>query len=335
MKLDKIKWLFVQIYKDIIGKDSHRGITLTYSWLANQFGHFSLGFIPASLLIYHKEDITWCNIALIVSLGWLLYEVIIVVISLRKYIFTNHSTFNPKWNNILFDTATDIGYFTLGAFTGTLLFSYTFNNLVVVFIILLLLIYPFYYWYLTKIFQQYAFYPYQLRLCQWDSRLDDNYKSIIFNFMALNDKGLHLLIIGEKDVSNSKLGIGIANELSIQHNTCLYTSAVKLVNIMISRHQIQNKLNKLWSWKSSKFLVIDDVDSDKILQNPSSDSKNSIKFTDEHNKIILSKKDLISKNIIWILSSDDSNRINTNHSWIKKLESAGANPEKIFSVVVD
>ena len=39
-----------QLKLDLIGKDSHRGVTLTYSWLANQFGHFSLGFIPTYLL---------------------------------------------------------------------------------------------------------------------------------------------------------------------------------------------------------------------------------------------------------------------------------------------
>lgn len=39
-----IKDIRNQLKADLIGKDSYRGVTLTYSWLANQFGHFSLGY---------------------------------------------------------------------------------------------------------------------------------------------------------------------------------------------------------------------------------------------------------------------------------------------------
>jgi len=34
---------------DLIGKDSYRGIMFTYALLANQLGHFALGFIPTLL----------------------------------------------------------------------------------------------------------------------------------------------------------------------------------------------------------------------------------------------------------------------------------------------
>ncbi len=39
MKRDiSLKDVLHQLKKDFIGKDSYRGVTLTYSWLANQFG---------------------------------------------------------------------------------------------------------------------------------------------------------------------------------------------------------------------------------------------------------------------------------------------------------
>ena len=49
------KNILLQLKADLIGKDSYRGVTLTYSWLANQFGHFSLGFIPATILFFRLK----------------------------------------------------------------------------------------------------------------------------------------------------------------------------------------------------------------------------------------------------------------------------------------
>ncbi len=46
------KRILKQLKADLIGKDSYRGVTLTYAWLANQFGHISLGFIPTFLVYY-------------------------------------------------------------------------------------------------------------------------------------------------------------------------------------------------------------------------------------------------------------------------------------------
>ena len=70
---------FAQLKADLIGKDSYRGVTLTYSWLANQFGHFSLGFIP-TLLLYlcflkcYGADyaVRWAPV--IVAAAWILFE---------------------------------------------------------------------------------------------------------------------------------------------------------------------------------------------------------------------------------------------------------------------
>mgnify|MGYP003685171887 FL=1 len=68
-----IKKILQQLKADLIGKDSYRGITLTYAWLANQFGHISLGFIP-SFLLYHFLDIDAMKSAIYVSLAWLVFE---------------------------------------------------------------------------------------------------------------------------------------------------------------------------------------------------------------------------------------------------------------------
>ena len=73
------KAVTTQLKNDLIGKDSYRGVTLTYAWLANQFGHFALGFIPAIViynLIKDKPGIHYPE--LWASLGvwsfWILFE---------------------------------------------------------------------------------------------------------------------------------------------------------------------------------------------------------------------------------------------------------------------
>jgi hypothetical protein len=35
------KMIFRQILNDLSGKDAYRGVTLTYTWMANQFGQLS------------------------------------------------------------------------------------------------------------------------------------------------------------------------------------------------------------------------------------------------------------------------------------------------------
>jgi hypothetical protein len=45
-----LKDVWKVLHADLIGKDSHRGITLTYGWFANQVGHFALGFVPSYFL---------------------------------------------------------------------------------------------------------------------------------------------------------------------------------------------------------------------------------------------------------------------------------------------
>lgn len=68
------KRIIEQLKADAIGKDSHRGITLTYAWLANQFGPIALGFIP-SFLLFHFFKIDVLKAVIYVSLGWLMFEI--------------------------------------------------------------------------------------------------------------------------------------------------------------------------------------------------------------------------------------------------------------------
>ena len=68
-----------QLKADLIGKDSYRGVTLTYTWLANQFGHISLGFIPTFILYiilsrYYNEERASFWAAVLISAAWFIFE---------------------------------------------------------------------------------------------------------------------------------------------------------------------------------------------------------------------------------------------------------------------
>ncbi len=68
-----------QLKADLIGKDSYRGVTLTYTWLANQFGHISLGFIPTFMLFlflsrYYNDQTASFWAAVFISIAWFIFE---------------------------------------------------------------------------------------------------------------------------------------------------------------------------------------------------------------------------------------------------------------------
>ena len=194
MGIIKRKWIFKQLKNDLIGKDSHRGVTLTYSWFANQVGHFSLGFIPTILLNrivgrYTNFENPAIMTALFVSLFWLVFELYNFLGPLLK---GKSNTFKPKWGNIAFDTATDLLFFFLGSFSASLFIFNSKLNLYIVLVILLLLIYPVSYWFITKMYQSYAFYPFQFRLSQWNFKLSTENSKLVSDFLEIDRKGKHL-----------------------------------------------------------------------------------------------------------------------------------------------
>jgi hypothetical protein len=74
-----LRMILGQLKKDLIGKDVYRGTTQTYTLLANQFGHFALGFIPTAVIYSivqytsnNKEVLHWPWIT--VSAFWILFE---------------------------------------------------------------------------------------------------------------------------------------------------------------------------------------------------------------------------------------------------------------------
>lgn len=332
-----------QLKEDLIGKDSYRGITLTYAWLANQFGHFSLGFIPAFLLYdnlkMYEEYKNPIYASLIVFNFWLFFELynflgplLLNRISVTKIMYIprkNKYIFRPRWMNIAYDTFTDICFFGIGAFTFSLYvngFTDVFSLLVVLLLICYLTVAS-KYWFLTKMYQHHANYPFQFRLSQWDFTISNLNRKRIIEFIKSKESGNHLLIYGSQYSGKTSLGVGILNELSINHKVCLYTSAAKLYTYFYIEDAKLSEPSKIWSWKDADYMIVDDVNPGSPLKEDFVDANTFLRFLDptnsgeinEFNSEILSKK-----NIVWILGNYDDTS-----SWGTMLEQIGVKGTKI------
>jgi hypothetical protein len=340
-KTISIKRVLQQLKADLIGKDSYRGITLTYAWLANQFGHIALGFIP-SFLLFHFTQINAITAATYVSLVWLVFEIYNFLGPLLSKKESNSDmvfipkksryTFKPKWGNVAFDTFTDVCFFALGSF----LFSFSisgFRNRTILIILIALIFYLLFasrYWFITKMYQFYAKFPFQFRLSQWDFYINNNNRKKVDNFLkSSKTSGNHLLIYGDFGSGKTSLGVGMLNELSINNNSCLYKNGIKMFN---SFFDDENDLKdyEIWNWRTTDFLMIDDVNPSEPIEDELISPDKLLSFIDAKNPDISKNRETLKyKNIIWVLGSKQCLDDNHKDKWKEMLLEIGIAEPKI------
>ena len=337
-----LKRILKQLKDDAIGKDSHRGITLTYAWLANQFGHIALGFIPSYLVFYFFE-IDAVKSAIYVSLAWLLFETynfLGPLLSKREsssdmVFIPKKSTYNfkPKWGNVAFDTFTDVCFFAFGSFLFSLIITKGENTgmNIVLSILIVYLLFASRYWFVTKMYQFYARFPFQFRLSQWDFKIEKSNKLKVATFLqSKKTDGNHLLIYGSLSTGKTSLGVGILNELSIKNNSCLYVNAIKMFNYFFKDEDDVLEEHEIWNWKTAEFLMIDDINPSEPIQDELISPKKLLSFIDtltlENRK---NRKKIQNKNIIWVLGNHQFIKAPNKDSWKNMLLEIGIQEEKI------
>ncbi|SKC98174.1 ATPase family associated with various cellular activities (AAA) [Chitinophaga ginsengisegetis] len=330
--------MFRQLKADLGGKDSYRGVTLTYTWLANQFGHFSLGFIPAFILYLvlknrMEETRAALTAAWSISAVWLVFEAINFLwpLTFGKKGGVKSYIFQPAWGNVAFDTITDLLFFWLGAFFCSLLCRDTTVARVVVIVTAALLVYPTYYWYLTKMYLQTPGYPFQFRLSQWSTeQIAPEDIDLIRRFLDSNTQGMHLFLFGPKNSGKTSLSVAIATELSIRHYSAVYTSAMKLY-CMFYEQDDDSTADVLWTWRKASILVIDDINPGNPVKEDLITSDRFLSFVDGSSTNDINRTALKDTNVIWVLGNDDQDR-KLSATWQNMLHSIGVEREKMLSL---
>lgn len=308
-----LKQVTKQLKADLIGKDSYRGITQTYAWLANQFGHFSLGFLFAWIFNI------WINIsvnsALVSMIFWLAFELVNVLISVFAKTKTNPFVFKPKVGNLVFDTFTDLVYFWLGAIVFLLPSGHPpfFNYILVP--IGLYLGFAFWYWYRVKMYLQDAWLPFQFRLSQWRGNFaNESDKKVVEHFIE-NEQSGQLLISGPGETGRTSLAVGIGSELAIKQKAVFYTNLFRLSGDFVNR---TNPLSQtgLWSRRDADLLIVDDTNPDNL--NWVDTLQFGKLFTDSGEPALMN-----SKKVIWILNDSSLD------SWKTMLVNSGIREESI------
>lgn len=342
------KQVLKQLKADLIGKDSYRGFTLTYSWLANQFGHFGLGFVPTVIIycLLHFKGYTYTayTVAGCVALGWFLFELYNFLGPLLKkkiatgsriYIPSDKSyVFQPAWGNVAFDTFTDVTFFALGAFSAACSLAVVWYA--VLFVILIVLLYPVKYWFATKMLLQYARFPTQFRLSQWNRAIDVQHINTVKQFLANTTPSTsnHLLIFGDKQTGKSLLSVALGTELSIKRVTTSYYTAIKWFSTLsLGKDEIIADENiDLWTWRDARLLILDDINS------AYSGVVNTLHPQQLQQVIVngymgsINQKQLVQKNVIWVMGSKEMYAQMETDCWQKMLVQLGIAASNISEI---
>ena len=306
-----------QLKKDLFFKDSQSGYTYTYAWMANQTGHFALGFMITMLAfwIFFPHESNFLGNSLWLPLGcmaaWTLYEICdytYTMLSNRK------NTFKPNYGYVAFDTCVDLCFFYYGIIVAYVGHYFTNWGIILFFGIFVLLL-PFsYYWLMRKLYFQKGGYPYMITLSDLKKTLPADVPEKIVEFTKLEGTWKHILIFGGIHTGKTDFALAIGIENAIKKGATCYTTFFKWIQMLQ-----YNDTSALvyWPWRDTNILVIDDV-------NPSVEYETNITPADviriiNSSKLVNENKAaLCNMHTIWVLGDN-----NGSQQWIEMLQTLG------------
>ena len=347
MNMDAHKLIIKQLKQDLIGKDAFRGVTLSYAWLANQFGHFALSFIFTAIVYTFFEDrnsseriVYWIYLpSLSVWVFWFVFELVNYVVSIIKLkkssvIEKNAKSYfyRPRRWHFLDDLFTDLLFFAQGAFAASLLYKTNTETFWICIAISIVLLYKSIKWYSFKIYLQRALYPFQFRLSQWTEYISVTNKDEINRFMHSSFCGTQLLVLGEDDNEKIHISVGIGSEVSYQNKKCRYLTAMKAFECFYRTEPEDSPISEKfsWNWQEAELLIIDDI-------NPSHSNINEVITPDEFLQKIndlhgdRNRKCLREKKVIWMLGNENAGYAEQ-IVWQQMLVKIGVDPTNIIII---
>jgi hypothetical protein len=270
--------LLAQAKADLWSKEVQTGYTVTYTWMANQLGHFALGFIPVFIFLW-----TWLASGLfpglplpaIIPAAWLLWfvhkEYGDVRAAIQDAAAGNVFPFDKR--DVVLDAATAVYFFAAGLAVAAADLAAPWQNnplwywLPVALFALLFAIglWPAGYWLTRKRCFQQADLPYIFRLANFPRKIAapaiDAAVPAILSFVAMQGPWKHLLICGGPLSGKTDLGAGIGTEHTFQLGSARYFDLYDFLQVAdLPVDPASAPTRPLWPWQNSNIVILDDVD---------------------------------------------------------------------------
>lgn len=326
-----LKDIWKVLHSDLIGKDSHRGITLTYGWMANQVGHFALGFVP-TFIVYMCTDNAIKSLFYVAGF-WTLFEIYNASSPLFKKEYKGNGSFRVRWGNLTFDTFTDLCFFWTGGFSMFMSVHYNTIEMISFCSGMFLLFFSIRYWILTKLFQQNAFFPYQFRLSQWSTPIRKDFCNVINKYLHDKPCGKHFVVFGSKGKGKTTLMVGMANEVAISHRPSTYTTLDKWVSMLQEDDEtLLQTTNSLWTWNESEILLIDDINPGNPIEANKFKAKDILIYIDLNHQD-RNRRAMKTMSVAWVIGSCSGD--DKQENWVNMIQEIGVKPEDIVLIDLD
>ncbi len=264
-----------QVIRDLFGKDVQDTATFSYEWIADQFGHFALGF-EITLALYWIATLFGYQggvVGLLIGLA-----VVVVFVAKEADDFyrewtkarTAKSVFKFNGLELFYNTFTAVFYIALGAIVAGLGLLNPIFGLIAIPVTAIFALVLGYAWLRRKLTFQQAGLPYLYRLANFPGPIDKLTAEFIVRLIKPSPPGEpptiahHLIIAGPLDSGKSSLAVGIGTEFAIRMGIGRYTTLAKLLQAALKDGQWDKPEfddgRILWPWQTSDLLVVDDVD---------------------------------------------------------------------------
>lgn len=261
--------IFRQVRHDLFGsKDAQDASTLTYTWVADQFGHVTLGFI-VTLALWAFLLIKWAAIVV---------AIIIVVKEAYDYfceLNQRQRAFRFDWTDVLFNCVTSVIYTWIGAAVAvTAVLFPAWWGLLAALVLVVLSLPIATYWLRRKIALQQSDAPFLYRLANFPENFAGaDAPGIITNLVAPTAPQFrHVVLTGPLNSGKTSLAVGTATEFGYRAGLCRFISLVKLAQTRFSPgHGMTERPGlhagttfqdgrTIWPLNAVELLVVDDSD---------------------------------------------------------------------------
>jgi hypothetical protein len=265
--------IFHQVSHDLFGsKDAQDASTLTYTWVADQFGHVTLGFI-VTLLLCAVLSVKWSPV-LVVVWAAILVAVLITVKEAYDYfceLKQRNGTFPFPFDraDVLLNCATSCIYTWIGALLAVIAVRFPIWSLIAAPGLVVASLPIAAYWLRRKVALQQSDVPFLYRLANFPQNFERSDGPRIITSLYTRPEPQHVVLTGPLNSGKTSLAVGTATEFGYRVGLCRYISLVKLAQTGQGTDErrglhrdttVFQDGRTIWPLDIAELLVVDDAD---------------------------------------------------------------------------